>query len=256
MNLNNNNNSADAQSPTSTSPSSSGTILPTIQITSPQEGQQVPLGELTIYGISSDDKNRHCIVSADVNDVGPMQNVTAAGDSKKNNDFSKWSLKYTPEYQLIKKGENELTARITCLGEERSPNTDAFLLMSTSDPTSISGISKWHTINVTGVAGAPPVSQPTPSTENTEGLIDEADKTEESEGEAEDIDYEALSNNEENSNDDNNNEEESINEKQNDDTGDGENEDDNDEDDTNDESGGRSGERSGDSFFGGDPFFD
>ena len=176
-------NTANAQSPTPFPPSSS-TSIPAIQITSPQEGQQVPPGELTIRGISSDDENTDCRVYADVNDVAPMQNVTAAGDSKKNNDFSKWIFTYTPEYQLIKQGENELTAKITC-SDERNPNTDALLLMSTSSdpPTSSSPLSKWHTVNVTGVVGATFNTQPLPSAENTEDPLGEEIESEEREEE-------------------------------------------------------------------------
>ena len=40
-----------AQTPESLSSSTSPTGLPTIQITSPQDGQQVPPGELSIQGI-------------------------------------------------------------------------------------------------------------------------------------------------------------------------------------------------------------
>lgn len=199
----NNNEAVFAQSliPSSTS---SGSVLPTIQITSPQAGQQVPPGELTIQGISSDDEVTDCRVYADVNDITPMQNVTVAGDSKKDNDFSKWSFAYTPKYQLIKQGENELTAKITCL-DERDPNTAALLLMSTSAAPSTSSppLSKWHTVNVTGVAGAPSVSLPSPSAENTEGLAGEVEENEESEEEdigfEEDIDSEEDSSNEEES---------------------------------------------------------
>jgi hypothetical protein len=48
-----------AQPLTPASPSAT-TELPTVQITSPQDGQQVPLGELTIQGISSDDEETDC----------------------------------------------------------------------------------------------------------------------------------------------------------------------------------------------------
>lgn len=176
-------NTANAQSPTPFSPSLN-TSIPAIQITSPQEGQHVPPGELTIQGTSSDDKNTDCSVYADVNDVAPMQNVTAAGDSKRNNDFSKWSFTYTPEYQLIKQGENELTAKITCSGD-RNSHTDALLLMSTSSapPTSSSPLSKWHTVNVTGVVGATSITQPLPSAERTEDPLGEEIESEESEEE-------------------------------------------------------------------------
>ena len=68
--------------------SSQTTGLPTVQITSIQDGQQVPPGELTIQGISSDDEEADCQVYADVNDVTPMRNVTAAGPNEEDNNFS------------------------------------------------------------------------------------------------------------------------------------------------------------------------
>jgi hypothetical protein len=210
-------NTANAQSPTPFSPSSS-TSIPAVQITSPQEGQQVPPGELTIQGTSSDDENTDCRVYADVNDVPPMQNVTAAGDSKRNNDFSKWSFTYTPEYQLIKQGENELTAKITCSGD-RNPNTDALILMSTSSAPPSSPLSKWHTVNVTGAVGATFITQPLPSAENTEDPLGEEIESEESEEEEVGNDNVEV-----------NSEEDSM--------------------DADDE------EDNGDSFFGDDPFFD
>jgi hypothetical protein len=249
---------AHAQSLTASHPSS-GTVLPTIQITSPQAGQQVPPGDLTIQGISSDNENTDCMVYADVNDITPMQNVSAAGDSKKVNDFSKWSFTYTPEYQLIKLGENELTAKITCLNE-RNPNADAFHLMSTSAAPLDSSppLSKWHTVNVTGVTGAPsvsPVSSPSPPAENTEDLVGEEDEIEQSDEEEisieEDIDDEDIDvvdidvvdvDGEEDSSD----EEGNNNDEQNDDGID----EDSSEDDSD-----SSNEDLGDNFFSGDPFF-
>lgn len=111
---------------------------PTIQITSHEDGQQVPTGELTIRGISSDENEKNCQVYADVNDNTPMQNVTAAGDTRDPDDFSKWSFIYTDQYQLIGEGENELTAKISCFG----------LANSNSGP-----LSEWYTVNVTGIQG-------------------------------------------------------------------------------------------------------
>lgn len=248
---------AHAQSLTASHPSS-GTVLPTIQITSPQAGQQVPPGDLTIQGISSDNEDTDCMVYADVNDITPMQNVSAAGDSKKVNDFSKWSFTYTPEYQLIKLGENELTAKITCLNE-RNPNADAFHLMSTSAAPLDSSPPLWHTVNVTGVTGAPsvsPVSSPSPPAENTDDLVGEEDEIEQSDEEEisieEDIDDEDIDvvdidvvdvDGEEDSSD----EEGNNNDEQNDDGID----EDSSEDDSD-----SSNEDLGDSFFSGDPFFD
>jgi hypothetical protein len=131
--------------------------LPSIQITSPEDDQQVPPGELTIQGISSDDEETECQVFADVNDITPMRNVTAVGSSGQDNDFSKWTFTYTQDYQPIKPGENELTAKITCSDGGSSGDS-----LSTGNPVASNAtLSEWHTINVTGTAGASPVESST-----------------------------------------------------------------------------------------------
>jgi hypothetical protein len=80
---NSNNILADAQTVAPLAPTSpvNSTETPTIQITSPQDDQQVPPGEFSIQGISSDNQDTDCKVFAGVNDNTPMQNVTATGDS-------------------------------------------------------------------------------------------------------------------------------------------------------------------------------
>jgi hypothetical protein len=128
---------------------------PTIQITSHQDGQQVPPGELTIQGISSDDEETDCQVYADVNDVIPMRNVTAAGDSGEEEDFSKWTFTYTQEYQLITQGENELTAKITCVNDGESDLNPFPAGVGAGNAPPSSPLSEWHTVNVTGVTGVP-----------------------------------------------------------------------------------------------------
>ncbi|HEX2124431.1 MAG TPA: hypothetical protein VHF44_02390, partial [Nitrososphaeraceae archaeon] len=42
---------------------------PGITISSPEQGQQVPVGQLTISGTSTDNPTTDCQVSVDVNDV-------------------------------------------------------------------------------------------------------------------------------------------------------------------------------------------
>jgi hypothetical protein len=174
-----------AQTPeTSSSPQATG--LPTIQITTPQDGQQVPPGELSIQGISSDDEETDCQVYADVNDITPMRNVTAAGDSEEDNDFSKWTFKYTQDYQLIKQGENELTAKISC-SDNGDFDLNPFPTTGAQTTSSSSPLSEWHTVNVTAVQGAAAVPSSSPSLSDTEE-IDETgnDDDEESGGESSD----------------------------------------------------------------------
>jgi hypothetical protein len=164
-----------------TSSSTPSTVLPTIQITSPQDGQQVPPGELSIQGISSDDEETDCQVYADVNDITPMRNVTAAGDSDEDNDFSKWTFKYTQDYQLIKQGENELTAKISC-SDNGDFDLNPFPTTGAQATSSSSPLSEWHTVNVTAVQGAAAVPSSSPSSSDTEE-IDETDNDEEESGE-------------------------------------------------------------------------
>ena len=164
-----------AQTLTTSSPSTD-TGLPTIQIVSPHHGQLVPTGELTIQGFSSDNVETDCQVYADVNDITPMLRVTAAGDSGEALDFSKWTFTYTQDYQLIKEGENELTAKISCF-DDGALDLNSF---PTGTAASDSPLSEWHTINVTGSLGAPPVSLPLPqpTVGDTEGLTEEEEEEE------------------------------------------------------------------------------
>ena len=61
-----------------------------VRITSPTKGEQVPVGELTISGISSDNTT-DCKVSVNINDQKPYQNTTATGPGGVN-DYSNWTL--------------------------------------------------------------------------------------------------------------------------------------------------------------------
>jgi hypothetical protein len=159
--------------PVPTTPTASTAAgLPTIQITSVQDGMQVPPGELTIQGVSSDTEDTECQVFADVNDVSPMQNVTAAGEGGDEGDFSTWTFTYTEDYQLISPGQNELTAKISCAsGGELELGT---FPSGPGAGTAASGapLNEWHTVNVTGVAGAPPatVSSPIDGADGPDGV--------------------------------------------------------------------------------------
>src|ERR687895_2065646 len=103
-----------------------------IKITSHTTGQQVPVGQLTISGASTDNPTTDCQVSVDVNDVKPLQNATATGPGGVN-DYSTWQFTYTEDYQLIQEGVNELTSKLSCL----------------SNPTNVT---KYYSVNVTGTS--------------------------------------------------------------------------------------------------------
>jgi hypothetical protein len=127
-----------------TSPTTSkNETLPSIDITSPQDSQRVPVGELTIQGTSSDDADSNCQVYADVNDITPMQNATASGQGGVN-DYSNWTFTYTSEYQVITEGANELTAKISCFDAGLTP------------------ISKYNSLNITGLPSPDTFAAPAP----------------------------------------------------------------------------------------------
>ena len=101
-------------------------------IDTPTDSANLPVGDLTIYGTSSDSNSTNCQVYADWNDLKPMQEVTATGP-KGISDYSKWSFTYTGSYHGIAEGTNELTSKITC--HEQGQNAS----------------SKSYSINVTGI---------------------------------------------------------------------------------------------------------
>jgi hypothetical protein len=114
--------------------------LPGVNITSPSRGQQIPvnISELNISGKSTDKPAiDDCQVSIIVNDVRPYQPARANGTTGENNDYSKWSFILTSNYTSIKEGVNEITSKLSCL-----PNV--------VDNTN--NITKWYSINVTGIA--------------------------------------------------------------------------------------------------------
>jgi hypothetical protein len=103
-----------------------------IKIDSPLGNQQVPVGELTISGTSTDNSTSECQVYVDWNNLKPYQLAIPTG-SNGSSDFSTWNFTYTSKYHLIQTGLNDLTSKITCL-------------VPPSGPT----VTKWYSINVTG----------------------------------------------------------------------------------------------------------
>ena len=104
-----------------------------VKITSPTNNQNVSTGQLTISGTSTDTTGSECQVYADWNDKKPFQRVVATG-SEGNGDYSRWNYTYSTTYHKITNGTNELTSKISCL----------------ASPTNLT---KWYSINVTGIEG-------------------------------------------------------------------------------------------------------
>jgi hypothetical protein len=96
-----------------------------VKIETPVDSTNLPAGDLTIYGTSSDDDTTKCQVYADWNDLKPMQNVSANGP-KGISDFSKWSFTYTSNYHNIVEGQNELTSKITCYDSGQNATSKSY----------------------------------------------------------------------------------------------------------------------------------
>lgn len=107
----------------------------------------MPVGPLTITG-TSDSSATECQVYSDWNDKKPFGKAVATGPGGPD-DYSKWTFTYSDAYHLIKNGTNNLTSKISCV----------------DGPTSLT---KWYSVNVTGVNGLPSpegVTQPSSITQ-------------------------------------------------------------------------------------------
>ena len=82
-----------------------------IRITSPQTGQHLPLGNITVSGSSASDATHHCIVSVVLNGIQPYKNATARGQQEGGaNGYSNWTF----TSQLTNPGLNKITAKFSC----------------------------------------------------------------------------------------------------------------------------------------------
>jgi von Willebrand factor type A domain len=103
-----------------------------VKITSHYEGQQVPAGNLTISGNSTDTPQTKCEVYAQKNGLLPFERVTAAGSGPE--DYSKWTFTYSKPNNYITSGNtNDLTVKLSCL----------------NNPTNLT---VFQSINVTGMS--------------------------------------------------------------------------------------------------------
>src|SRR5918998_3792911 len=107
-----------------------------IKITSPTTGQQVPVGQLTISGTSTDNATSDCTVYADWNNTKPFQTAMATGPGGVN-DYSRWTFTYTNNYHLITNGTNNLTSKLSCVDGSNAGTAN---------------LTKFYSVNVIGIA--------------------------------------------------------------------------------------------------------
>jgi len=103
-----------------------------VTITSPQDGQKVPVGQdLEVTGTSMANAASDCKITVNLNRVKPYQPAVADGPGGAN-DYSQWSITLTSKYTPIEEGQNRIAAKISC----------------SSDPN----LKQFAHVNVTGVA--------------------------------------------------------------------------------------------------------
>jgi hypothetical protein len=73
----------------------------------------VPLGELPVFGSSSDNESANCEVYLDWNNDNAFHQARAAGPGGYG-DFSTWIYVYSEKNHLIVNGTNDLTAKMLC----------------------------------------------------------------------------------------------------------------------------------------------
>src|SRR4249920_2646957 len=78
-----------------------------IKILSPKSGKEIPVGNLTIFGASTDNEKSNCSVSVDWNNQKPFQKAIATGPYG-SDDYSSWTFTYYPSYHTIENVENDL----------------------------------------------------------------------------------------------------------------------------------------------------
>ena len=112
-----------------------------VKITDPIKGQQIVVGKnLTLSGIAKYNVTANCQVSVIVDSMRPYQKTIPIGQIGVGN-YSQWKYTLAPSYAgSIKEGINKITAKLLC----------------DSNPTTLT---KFYSINVTGVNGTSPNQQ-------------------------------------------------------------------------------------------------
>lgn len=152
-------------------------------INTPADSANLPTGDLTIYGTSSDSNTTNCQVFADWNDLKPMQSVTANGP-KGTSDYSKWSFTYTGSYHGIVEGPNELTSKITCFEQGQNASSKSYSINvtgsgATSEITNNTALKSTEVVDTEDTANeAANILPANSNTSNTDSIINTDQSTE------------------------------------------------------------------------------
>jgi hypothetical protein len=120
-----------------------------VRITYPMKDQQLSVGKnLTLSGISSYNATSNCGVFVIVDGIRPYQKTTPTGQGG-GDDYSKWKYTLTSTYAgTIREGVNRITAKLLC---QANP----------------ANLTKFYSINVTGMNGIVPKQYPAITRNNT-----------------------------------------------------------------------------------------
>ena len=123
-----------------------------VKITDPANGQQVAIGKnLTLSGTSSYNATSICEVFVIVGGVRPYQKTIPIGQAG-GNDYSNWKYIFTPAYAgTIREGINRITAKLLCQANPANP----------------ANLTKFYSINVTGMNGIVPKQSSAMTQSNT-----------------------------------------------------------------------------------------
>lgn len=147
-----------------------------IKITSHSQNQTVTANmPLTISGISSDNVSSNCTVYADWNDQKPLQQTTPTGPNGLN-DYSNWTFTYTSDYHLMTEGANELTSKLDCGTGQVKYNTVNVTGVYDQQPQLVGAMAdnnkKTTSSSVDDPSAFPDQSSAPPFSSNTDGIED------------------------------------------------------------------------------------
>jgi beta-lactam-binding protein with PASTA domain len=127
----------ETSTPSPAVPQSTTSTLPdgAVTITSPEDGQKVPVGQdLEVTGTSMANAASDCKITVNLNRVKPYQQALADGP-RGANDYSQWSFTITSQYAPIQEGQNRIAAKISC-GDD--PNAKQFAHVNVTGVTTSS----------------------------------------------------------------------------------------------------------------------